>query len=122
MHAAVLLLVLAGTPLESAIGKVVPTQHINGFATWALPGDAVRVKGYARTHEGVDAFMRAIATIVSTPKGLGRVVERSRSKSSVRVELFERRVQLDFSTAEVREIRVELVDLGAQGSFELHVQ
>jgi len=120
MHAALLLLVLAGTPLESAIGAVVP-KTISGFATWALPSDSVKVKGYAKSNEGIADFMRAIGTLVSTPKGLGRIVERTRNKAGMRVELFERHALLDFSAAEVRVISVQLVDAGAQGSFELHV-
>lgn len=66
--------------------------------TWAIPkkvfvGDfdeksnAVKVTGVGESHEDVSEFMRGLANIVWTPKGIGRVVERRRDAKNVRVEL-----------------------------------
>ena len=48
----------------------------------------VRISGMAFSHEDVAEFMRALDSVVWTPKGLGRFVERRRDNSKVsRVEL-----------------------------------
>lgn len=47
----------------------------------------VKLTGRAASHEDVADFMRGLSTIVWTPKGMGRVVERKRDSPSVRVEL-----------------------------------
>jgi len=43
--------------------------------------------GSAESHEDVSEFMRGLANVVWTPKGIGRVVERKRDARTVRVEL-----------------------------------
>jgi type IV pilus assembly protein PilN len=48
---------------------------------------AVTLKGKAASHEDVADFMRSLAAMVWTPKGMARVVERKRDAQSVRVEL-----------------------------------
>ena len=47
----------------------------------------VKLVGRAASHEDVADFMRGLSTIVWTPKGMGRVVERKRDATQVRVEL-----------------------------------
>lgn len=47
----------------------------------------LRVLGTGESHEDVSEFMRGLANVVWTPKGIGRVVERKRDARTVRVEL-----------------------------------
>jgi len=49
--------------------------------------NAVKLMGSAESHEDVSEFMRGLANVVWTPKGIGRVVERKRDARTVRVEL-----------------------------------
>ncbi len=48
---------------------------------------AVTMHGEALSHEDVAEFMRGLAGLVWTPKGMGRVVEKKKDGSSLRVEL-----------------------------------
>jgi len=48
---------------------------------------AVRMTGRAASHEDVAEFMRALQSIVWTPRGMGRMIEQKRDASNVRVEL-----------------------------------
>lgn len=75
---------LAGD-LAHAIKRVVP-RGVNATLSRSPSPRGILVKGSAKTHEDVAEFMRAIANIVSTPQGYGRVTERS--EDSIRVELF----------------------------------
>ena len=47
----------------------------------------VKLVGKAMSHEDVAELMRGLATVVWTPKGMGRVVERKREAATVRIEL-----------------------------------
>ncbi len=47
----------------------------------------VGLKGQAQSYEEVSEFMKGLASVVWTPKGIGRVVERKREAVSARVEL-----------------------------------
>ena len=49
--------------------------------------NAVKMTGKAASHEDVAEFMRALQTIVWTPRGLGRLIEQKRDASTARVEL-----------------------------------
>jgi type IV pilus assembly protein PilN len=49
--------------------------------------NAVKLTGSAMSHEDVADFMRGLASVVWTPKGLGRVVEQKRDAKTARVEL-----------------------------------
>lgn len=49
--------------------------------------NAVKLSGLGESHEDVSEFMRGLANVVWTPKGIGRVVERKRDAKNVRVEL-----------------------------------
>ncbi len=62
----------------------------------------VKITGKALSHEDVAELMRGLATVVWTPKGMGRVVERKRDALNVRVELLSGEGAIeDFATAEV---------------------
>jgi type IV pilus assembly protein PilN len=47
----------------------------------------VKVSGIGDSYEDVSEFMKGLANIVWTPKGMGRVVERKRDATKARVEL-----------------------------------
>lgn len=47
----------------------------------------VKILGIGESHEDVSEFMKALSTIVWTPKGIARIVEKKREASSARVEL-----------------------------------
>ncbi|HZW88668.1 MAG TPA: PilN domain-containing protein [Myxococcaceae bacterium] len=48
---------------------------------------AVKMTGRAVSHEDVAEFMRALQSIVWTPRGMGRLIEQKRDSANVRVEL-----------------------------------
>jgi type IV pilus assembly protein PilN len=63
---------------------------------------AVKLIGRAVSHEDVADFMRGLSTVVWTPKGMGRVVERKRDASSIRIELLAQEGAMeDFGVTEV---------------------
>ena len=49
--------------------------------------NAVKISGIAASHDDVAEFMRGLATVVWTPKGMGRLVEQKRDSKTSRVEL-----------------------------------
>jgi type IV pilus assembly protein PilN len=64
--------------------------------------NAVKITGRALSHEDVAEMMRGLSTVVWTPKGMGRVVERKRDATTVRVELYTGEGSIeDFTIAEV---------------------
>ena len=65
-------------------------------------GGGVKMTGNAESFEDVSELMRGLNTIVWTPKGMGRVVERKRDGSGVRVEIIQGESSIvDFTAAEV---------------------
>ncbi|MBL8917157.1 MAG: PilN domain-containing protein [Archangium sp.] len=67
------------------------------------------VTGRAKRHDEVADFARSLATVASTPRGLGRVLERSAERGTVRVELIEAESpQVDFAAKEVSNFVVDL--------------
>jgi type IV pilus assembly protein PilN len=48
---------------------------------------AVKLLGHAESYDDVSDFMKGLNTIVWTPKGMGRIVEKKRDGTSARVEL-----------------------------------
>ena len=62
----------------------------------------VKLSGKALSHEDVAEFMRSLATVVWTPKGMGHIVEKKRDSPTVRIELLsgEGAIQ-DYASAEV---------------------
>ena len=62
----------------------------------------VKLSGKAMSHEDVAEFMRSLATVVWTPKGMGHIVEKKRDSNNVRIELLtgEGAIQ-DYTTGEV---------------------
>jgi type IV pilus assembly protein PilN len=67
--------------LSTAIPKKV---WLTGFDEKA---NAVKMTGRAASHEDVAEFMRALQSIVWTPRGMGRLVEQKRESQTARVEL-----------------------------------
>lgn len=74
-----------------------PVRMLDALAT-AIPkkvwltdfneqSNQVRITGNALSHEDVAELMRGLSTVVWTPKGMGRVVERKRDATTVRIEL-----------------------------------
>lgn len=65
-------------------------------------GGAVKMQGNAESFEDVSELMRGLNSIVWSPKGMGRVVERKRDGSGVRVEILQGESSIvDFTAAEV---------------------
>lgn len=65
-------------------------------------GGGVKMVGNAESFEDVSELMRGLNNIVWSPKGMGRVVERKRDGSGVRVEIIQGESSIvDFTTAEV---------------------
>jgi type IV pilus assembly protein PilN len=64
--------------------------------------NAVKLQGTAFSHEDVGEFMRGLAQMVWTPKGIGRVVEQKRDARSARVELLDGDGSIeDFNVSEI---------------------
>jgi type IV pilus assembly protein PilN len=64
--------------------------------------NAVKITGTALSHEDVAEFMRGLANIVWTPKGMGRLVEQKRDAKTSRVELIGPQGTLeDFNVSDV---------------------
>jgi type IV pilus assembly protein PilN len=74
-----------------------PVRMLDALATatpkkvWLMDfieqSNQVRITGRALSHEDVAEFMRSLATVVWTPKGMGHVVERKRDATTLRIEL-----------------------------------
>lgn len=62
---------------------------------------AVKMLGQAESLDDVSEFMRALKSVVWTPKGMGRVVEVKRDGSSARVELIGINAIEDFQGPEI---------------------
>ena len=67
--------------LSTAIPKKV---WLTGFDE---KSSAVKMTGRAVSHEDVAEFMRALQSIVWTPRGMGRLIEQKRDSATARVEL-----------------------------------
>jgi len=64
--------------------------------------NAVKIQGVAGSHDDVAEFMRALANVVWTPKGMGRLVDQRRDAKTSRVELLAAGGTIeDFASAEV---------------------
>ncbi len=89
-----------------------PVRMLDALAT-AMPkkvwlsdfneqSNLVKITGKALSHEDVAELMRGLSTVVWTAKGMGRVVERKRDATTVRVELLTGEGTIeDFSTVDV---------------------
>lgn len=71
--------------LLDALSSAIPKKVF--VAEFDEKGNAVKILGTGESHDDVSEFMRGLANIVWTPKGIGRVVERKRDARNVRVEL-----------------------------------
>jgi hypothetical protein len=102
--------------LASAVSRLVPKGVVAGITEEA--SHRVLVTGRARSHEDVARLMRAMAGIVSTPEGIGLVIERERPSTTVRVEFFDARPEpiLDFGAADVSAFSAELLRADADAS------
>jgi type IV pilus assembly protein PilN len=49
--------------------------------------NAVKIQGIAASHDDVAEFMRGLASVVWTPRGMGRLVDQKRDSKTSRVEL-----------------------------------
>jgi len=67
--------------LSSSIPKKV---WLTGFDE---KSNAVKMTGRAASHEDVAEFMRALQSVVWTPRGMGRLIEQKRDAVTARVEL-----------------------------------
>jgi type IV pilus assembly protein PilN len=93
-------------------GRSGPVRMLDAMAT-AIPNkvainafeesnSVVKLSGRAVSHEDVAEFMKSLSTIVWTPKGIGRIVERKRDATTMRVELLAQGSEIvDFTLAEV---------------------
>ncbi len=93
-------------------GRTGPVKMLDALATatpkkvWLTDfeekSSVVSMKGRAVSNEDVADFMRSLGAMVWTPKGMGRVVERKRDQSGVRVELLAQEGAMeDFALTEV---------------------
>lgn len=71
--------------LLDALSSAVPKKVFIG--EFDEKSNSLKVLGSGESHEDVSEFMRGLANVVWTPKGIGRVVERKRDARTVRVEL-----------------------------------
>lgn len=70
----------------------------------------VVVSGHGKRREDVSDFVRAVATLVSTPRGVGRVLERSVERRTVRVQLVEGGGrEEDFAETDVANVKAQLL-------------
>lgn len=58
-----------------------------GLSEFVESANAVKITGTALSHDDVAELMRNLATVVWTPKGVGRLVEQKRDSKTSRVEL-----------------------------------
>ncbi len=58
-----------------------------GLNEFSESANAVKITGTALSHDDVAELMRNLATVVWTPKGVGRLVEQKRDSKTSRVEL-----------------------------------
>lgn len=70
--------------LDALATCIPPKSQVTDFAE---DRGSVKLTGLAESHEDVSDFLRGLNSIVWTPKGLGRVVERKRDAKNARVEL-----------------------------------
>jgi type IV pilus assembly protein PilN len=64
--------------------------------------NTVKITGTAVSHDDVAEFMRSLANVVWTPKGMGRLVEQKRDAKTSRVELLAANGAIeDFPVAEI---------------------
>ena len=78
-------------------GRTGPVRMLDALSTatpkkvWLISfeekSSAVKLVGQAASHEDVADFMRSLAAMVWSPKGMARVIERKRDAKVVRVEL-----------------------------------
>ncbi len=97
--------------------------------------NAVKLTGQGMSHDDVAEFMRSLANVVWTPKGMGRLVEQKSQAKTARVELLAQEGALeDFPSSEVspfftnielkRAEQVDTREAGAQSkrvNFELNL-
>ena len=57
------------------------------LAEFTEAASAVKIAGQAESHEDVSEFLKSLANIVWTPKGMARIVEKKRDATTARVEL-----------------------------------
>lgn len=93
-------------------GRSGPVRMLDAMAT-AIPNkvainsfeesnSTVKLQGRAVSHEDVAEFMKSLSSIVWTPKGIGRIVERKRDALTMRVELLAQGSEIvDFTLSEV---------------------
>ncbi len=71
--------------LLDALATVLPRNVFIKDFTEA--NSAVRISGEGKSHEDVSEFMKALSSVVWTPKGIARIVERKREATTARVEM-----------------------------------
>lgn len=76
-----------------------PRVRVTAFE---VPGDRVMIRGEAASFDAVSEFMRGLNNVVTTEHGQGRVVERRRDGSGVRVEVLASGEVLEFNHDEVQ--------------------
>lgn len=93
-------------------GRSGPVRMLDALAT-AIPNkvavntfeesnSSAKLAGKAVSHEDVAEFMKSLSSIVWTPKGIGRIVERKRDATNMRVELLAQGGAIeDFNLSEV---------------------
>ncbi len=79
----------------------------------------VSLKGQAESYEDVSEFMKGLSSVVWTPKGLGRVIEKKREAVTARVELLTGdSVVEDFAVSDLKNffnsVELKSTEVGAQ--------
>lgn len=94
--------------VRAAVLQVVPKDVVATKIEQRTRG--VLVTGHAKEHDDVAEFMRSLGNLVSTPRGLARVVERSAERKTVRVELLDGEAgAIELSAKELSNLEVELL-------------
>lgn len=115
---AVIFLVLAVGSVDDTVRRVAGPK----VAVTRVAKDPVghRVTGKAATHDAVADFMRAIGSLVLTSDGReGRVLEKKRGSTRVRVELLDGGV-IDVEESQLSPWNVELLRAESKDSKVLH--
>ncbi len=108
-------------PLSAAIPRT-------AWLTWyGETAGVTTMRGNAAAIEDVEAFMRALASIVRSPKGLARILERDSNRGMYRVELIGPKTVIEYAPADLHLFfsEIELRSAGKKGDlveFELNLR
>ncbi|MHB8872947.1 MAG: PilN domain-containing protein [Myxococcaceae bacterium] len=101
--------------IRAAVLRVVPKDVVPTKVEERTRG--VQITGHANTHDAVAEFMRSLSFVVSTPRGIARIIELSAKRNTASVELLEVEgtAIVEFASTEVSRFGVELLRAESSG-------